>query len=94
MDCPVFNAQLKYDIEHIEEIDDLFWRLRLKNALGLPRTEKDLKEIAEWKESMKRFELQTTFTIDPKDSLVDKAKNWYETTQPAKRLYGEDNERE
>ena len=54
MNCPIYQANLKYDIEHIEEIEDVTYRLLLKNKLGLPRTEKDNKEMRERMESLEK----------------------------------------
>ena len=53
MDCPIYQAQLKYDIEHIDEIKNITYRCLLKNKLGIPRTEQDNKELNETIDSMK-----------------------------------------
>ena len=53
MDCSIYQANLKYDIEHIDEIQDITYRCLLKNKLGIPRTEKDNKELNEMIDSMK-----------------------------------------
>ena len=53
MDCPIYQANLKYDIEHIDEIQDITYRCLLKNKLGIPRTEQDNKELNEMIDSMK-----------------------------------------
>ena len=31
MDCPIYQANLKYDIEHIDEIKNVTYRCLLKN---------------------------------------------------------------
>ncbi len=55
MDCPIYQAQLKYDIEHIDEIKDITYRCLLKNKLGIPRTEKDNKELKELRDSLNKY---------------------------------------
>ena len=52
MDCPVYNSQLRYDIEHIDEIKNITYRCLLKNKLGIPRTEKDNKELQEFQDNL------------------------------------------
>ncbi len=53
MNCPIYKAQLKYDIEHIDEIKNVTYRCLLKNKLGIPRTEKDDKELQEFQDALK-----------------------------------------
>lgn len=53
MDCPIYQANLKYDIEHIDEIEDITYKCLLKNKLGIPRTEQDNKELKERIDSIK-----------------------------------------
>lgn len=53
MDCPIYQANLKYDIEHIDEIEDITYKCLLKNKLGIPRTEQDNKELKERINSIK-----------------------------------------
>lgn len=55
MDCPIYQANLKYDIEHIDEIEDVTYRCLLKNKLGIPRTEKDNKELKEFQDSLHKY---------------------------------------
>jgi hypothetical protein len=50
MDCPLYKENLKYDIEHIDEIKDVTYRCLLKNKLGIPRTEQDNKELQEFQD--------------------------------------------
>ena len=64
MNCPVYQANLKYDIEHIDEIEDVTYRLLLKNKLGLPRTEKDNKEMRERMESLEKAKDVLSYSID------------------------------
>ncbi len=52
MDCPIYQANLKYDIEHIDEIKNITYRCLLKNKLGIPRTEKDDKELKEFRNNL------------------------------------------
>ena len=52
MDCPIYQAQLKYDIEHIDEIKNVTYRCLLKNKLGIPRTENDNKELQEFQDAL------------------------------------------
>ena len=52
MDCPIYQAKLKYDIEHIDEIKNVTYRCLLKNKLGIPRTEKDNKELQEFQDAL------------------------------------------
>lgn len=52
MDCPIYQANLKYDIEHIDEIKNITYRCLLKNKLGIPRTEKDNKELQEFQDNL------------------------------------------
>ena len=52
MNCPIYQAQLKYDIEHIDEIKNITYRCLLKNKLGIPRTEKDNKELQEFQNDL------------------------------------------
>jgi hypothetical protein len=54
MDCPIYQANLKYDIEHIDEIQDITYRCLLKNKLGIPRTEKDNKELQEFRNNLNK----------------------------------------
>lgn len=55
MDCPIYQANLKYDIEHIDEIQDITYRCLLKNKLGILRTEKDNKELKEFQDSLNEY---------------------------------------
>ena len=52
MDCPIYQANLKYDIEHIDEIQNITYKCLLKNKLGIPRTEKDNKELQEFRDNL------------------------------------------
>ena len=53
MDCPLYKENLKRDIEHIDEIEDITYKCLLKNKLRIPRTEQDNKELKERIDSMK-----------------------------------------
>lgn len=53
MDCPLYKENLKRDVEHIDEIEDVTYRCLLKNKLGIPRTEQDNKELNKMIDSMK-----------------------------------------
>ena len=55
MDCPLYKENLKRDIEHIDEIEDVTYRCLLKNKLGIPRTEKDNKELKEFQDSLHKY---------------------------------------
>ena len=52
MDCPLYKENLKRDIEHIDEIEDVTYRCLLKNKLGIPRTEKDNRELQEFRDNL------------------------------------------
>lgn len=52
MDCPLYKENLKRDVEHIDEIEDVTYRCLLKNKLGIPRTEKDNKELQEFRNNL------------------------------------------
>ena len=54
MNCPIYQANLKYDIEHVEEIKNVVWRITLKDKLGIPRSEKDKKDLDEHLENLKK----------------------------------------
>ena len=69
MNCPVYQAQLKYDIEHIDEIKNVTWRCLLKNKLGIPRTEKDNKELEEYLDA-----LHNISSMSASDMLVEMCK--------------------
>ena len=69
MNCPVYQAQLKYDIEHIDEIKNITWRCLLKNKLGIPRTEKDNKELEEYLDT-----LHNISSMSASDMLVEMCK--------------------
>ncbi len=69
MNCPVYQAQLKYDIEHIDEIKDVTYRCLLKNKLGIPRTEKDNKELQEFQDALNNFP-----SMSASDMLVEMCK--------------------
>lgn len=56
IDCPVYQAQLKYDIEHIDEIKDVVYRISLKNRFGIPRNEKDQKDLDDYTADLKKAE--------------------------------------
>lgn len=65
MNCPVYQANLKYDIEHIDEIKNVVWRLQLKNKLGIPRNEKDKRDLEEHLENLKKAsEILGAYSID------------------------------
>lgn len=53
-DCPVYQARLKYDIEHIDEIKDAMYRVSLKNKLGIPRNGKDQKDLDDYVVDLKK----------------------------------------
>ena len=55
MDCPIYLVNLKYDIEHIDEIKNVTYRCLLKNKLGIPRTEKDNKELQEFQNAINDY---------------------------------------
>lgn len=54
IDCPVYQTQLKYDIEHVDEIKDVMYRISLKNRLGIPRNEKDQKDLDDFMADLKK----------------------------------------
>lgn len=65
MNCPVYQANLKYDIEHIDEIKNVVWRVTLKDKLGIPRNEKDKKDLGEHLENLKKVsESLGAYSID------------------------------
>lgn len=66
MDCPLYKENLKYDIEHIDEIEDITYKCLLKNKLGIPRTEQDNKELNKMIDSMK-----SVFTYKIGESLCE-----------------------
>ena len=85
MDCPIYQANLKYDIEHIDEIKNVTYRCLLKNKLGIPRTEKDNRELKEFQDSlykclnMSTDEMLCSGTYDENEvhnkKFMDKLKN-------------------
>lgn len=68
IDCPVYQAQLKYDIEHIDEIKDVVYRISLKNRLGIPRNEKDQKDLDSYIADLKKA--KEILNIQPEDTLA------------------------
>ena len=68
IDCPVYQAQLKYDIEHIDEIKDVMYRISLKNRLGIPRNEKDQKDLDDYVADLKKA--KEILNIQPDDTLA------------------------
>lgn len=65
MNCPVYQANLKYDIEHVDEIKNVVWRVMLKDKLGIPRNEKDKKDLEEHLENLKKVsESLGAYSID------------------------------
>lgn len=68
IDCPVYQAQLKYDIEHIDEIKDVMYRISLKNKLGIPRNEKDQKDLDDYTADLKKA--KEILNIRPDDTLA------------------------
>ncbi len=66
MDCPIYQAQLKYDVEHIDEIKNVTYRCLLKNKLGIPRNEKDDKELQEFQGAAKEC-----LRMSARDMLVE-----------------------
>ena len=65
MNCPIYQAQLKYDIEHVDEIKNVVWRVKLKDKLGIPRNEKDKKDLEEHLENLKKVsESLGAYSID------------------------------
>ena len=71
MNCPVYQANLKYDIEHIDEIKDVSYRCLLKNKLGIPRTEKDNKEMDELLNALYEYKC---LSMSNSDMLVEMCK--------------------
>ena len=69
MNCPVYQDKLRYDIEHIDEIKDVGYRCLLKNKLGIPRTEKDNKEMDELLNALHNFS-----SMSASDMLVEMCK--------------------
>ena len=69
MNCPVYQDKLRYDIEHIDEIKDVGYRCLLKNKLGIPRTEKDNKEMDELLNALNNFS-----SMSASDMLVEMCK--------------------
>lgn len=45
MNCPIYQAQLKHDIEHIDEIEDVTWRCALKRKFKIELNNKDKQEL-------------------------------------------------
>jgi len=68
IDCPMYQAKLKYDIEHIDEIEDVIYRISLKNKLGIPRTEKDQKDIDDYMADLEKA--KEILNMNPEDTLV------------------------
>lgn len=68
IDCPVYQAQLKYDIEHIDEIEDVVYRISLKNKLGIPRNEKDQKDLDDYLADLKKA--KEILNMRPEDTLA------------------------
>ena len=65
MNCSVYQSNLKYDIEHVDEIKDVVWRVTLKDRLGIPRTEKDKKDLDEHLKNLKSAkEILLSYDID------------------------------
>lgn len=65
MNCLVYQANLKYDIEHVDEIKNVVWRVTLKDKLGIPRNEKDKKDLEEHLENLKKVsESLCAYSID------------------------------
>lgn len=69
MNCPVYQDKLRYDIEHIDEIKDVSYRCLLKNKLGIPRTEKDNKEMNELLNALNNYS-----SMSASDMLVEMCK--------------------
>lgn len=69
MNCPVYQDKLRYDIEHIDEIKDVSYRCLLKNKLGIPRTEKDNKEMDELLNALNNYS-----SMSASDMLVEMCK--------------------
>lgn len=67
-DCPVYQAQLKYDIEHVDEIENVMYRLFLKSKLGIPRNEKDQKDLDDYTADLKKA--KEILNIRPDDTLA------------------------
>lgn len=68
IDCPVYQTQLKYDIEHVDEIKDVMYRIFLKNKLGIPRNEKDQKDLDDFMTDLKKA--KEILNIQPDDTLA------------------------
>jgi len=68
IDCPVYQAQLKYDIEHIDEIENVMYRISLKNKLGIPRNDKDQKDLDSYIADLKKA--KEILNIQPEDTLA------------------------
>ena len=65
MDCPVYNSQLRYDIEHIDEIKNITWRCLLKRKLGIELNATDKKEFHEYMNALKEYcKKWSSFDID------------------------------
>ncbi len=65
MNCPVYQANLKYDIEHVDEIKNVVWRVTLKDKLRIPRNEKDKKDLEKHLENLKSAkEILSSYDID------------------------------
>lgn len=67
-DCPVYQAQLKYDIEHVDEIENVMYRLFLKSKLGIPRNEKDQKDLDDYAADLKKA--KEILNMQPEDTLA------------------------
>ena len=68
INCPAYQAQLKYDIEHVDEIENVMYRISLKNKLGIPRTEKDQKDLNDYMADLKKA--KEILNIQPEDTLA------------------------
>lgn len=68
IDCPVYQTRLKYDIEHIDEIKDVMYRISLKNKLGIPRNEKDQKDLDNYIADLKKA--KEILNMQPEDTLA------------------------
>ena len=68
IDCPVYQARLRYDIEHIDEIKDVMYRISLKNKLGIPRNEKDQKDLDSYIADLKKA--KEILNIQPEGTLA------------------------
>lgn len=60
------QSQLEHDIDHIDEIKNVMYRVSLKNKLGIPRNEKDQKDLDSYIDGLKKLKniLNITSCID------------------------------